>query len=424
MRTILTAIIALLLLQDIAAQIVQQDVSAIYIGGHIRRERPATITRLRNSGFTTAILFNVHVDADGTLMTDGETICKDGKYVFDATQPYYISDVQKLKTAPTSICRIEICIGGWGNDSYDHIRDLINAHGTGEETTLYKNFKALKDAIPEIDAVNNDDEQCYDSPTAVKFHTMMNTLGYTTTLAPYTNKTFWQRLANGLKDLGCVDRIMIQCYDGGAGNNPSQWQLLDAVPVYAGRMYYQDTWDVDYHIGKYQEWADNNGVTGGFVWVYNDESWDLNAWAAGINRVFKARSASDDLIAATVFSQTDYGGYSVKLPVGTYKPAEMACWGIATNDIASAKVNNGYKLTVYTNSICGGRGSTYQGDNADLGTYADRAQSLKVEPIEDAIADIESDQQPTAVHDLQGRKVNPETNNHGIYIINNKKIIK
>ena len=39
------------------------------------------------------------------------------------------------------------------------------------------NFKALKNAIPEIDAVNNDDEYCYDVATAVKFHQMMYGIG-------------------------------------------------------------------------------------------------------------------------------------------------------------------------------------------------------------------------------------------------------
>ena len=95
----------------------QKEVSGVYVGGHIRRERPGTITKLRNSGFTYVILFNVHVDPDGTLKTDGETICKDGVYVFQKTQPNYQQDIRNLKTAPTSISRIDICIGGWGNDA-------------------------------------------------------------------------------------------------------------------------------------------------------------------------------------------------------------------------------------------------------------------------------------------------------------------
>ena len=60
--------------------------SGIYICGHFRRERTTTVPALKASGYTFGILFNVHVKADGTLVTDeggtaGGTICKDGVYV-------------------------------------------------------------------------------------------------------------------------------------------------------------------------------------------------------------------------------------------------------------------------------------------------------------------------------------------------------
>lgn len=423
MRKILFLILALGLMQDITAQVEEHDVSSIYIGGHIRRARPTTIKNLRASGFTTAILFNVHVDTDGTLMTDGETICKNGEYVFANTQPHYVSDIKELLEAPTSIRRIEICIGGWGNNSYDHIRDLINAHGTGEGTMLYKNFKALKEAIPEIEAVNNDQEQCYDLETAKKFHRMMGDLGMTTTIAPYTQKTYWKNLATYLHNEGLLDRILIQCYDGGAGNNPANWHLVEGVPVHGGRMYYQDTWDVDYHIGKFQDWADNCDVTGGFVWVYNDESWNMNAWASGINRVYKARTVSDDLVVATVYSETDFGGYSVDLPEGKFVQQEMACWGIKNQDVASVKVKEGYKLIIHTNSSCQ-RGKEFMGDNASLGAYGNKAMSITVESIENGITNVDSEVANGEMYDLQGRKVEASTAKHGIYIINKKKIIK
>ena len=126
----------------------QREVSGIYAGGHIRRGRPDTITKLRNSGFTYLILFNVNVEADGTLTTDGETICKDGVYIFNQTQPHYQEDIANLKAEHSSIKRIEICIGGWGNSSYSNIRNLVNSQGTTSTSILYRNFKALKEAVP------------------------------------------------------------------------------------------------------------------------------------------------------------------------------------------------------------------------------------------------------------------------------------
>ena len=132
---------------SVAAAAPPHPTTGVYVGGHIRRERPNTITNLKNSGFTYAILFNVNVEPDGTLTTDGETICKDGTYVFANTQPHYVDDVKELKAWPTGISRIEICIGGWGNESYSRIRDLINKEGIGSNSILYRNFKALKEAI-------------------------------------------------------------------------------------------------------------------------------------------------------------------------------------------------------------------------------------------------------------------------------------
>ena len=72
-------LLALSLMLVFADSFAQKQVSGIYAGGHIRRGRPGTITKLRNSGFTYLILFNVNVEADGTLTTDGETICKGGQ---------------------------------------------------------------------------------------------------------------------------------------------------------------------------------------------------------------------------------------------------------------------------------------------------------------------------------------------------------
>lgn len=91
---ILKSLTLLLALVFSGAGDVTAQSTGVYVGGHIRRERPATIEKLRNSGFTYVILFNVNVESDGTLTTDGETVCKDGKYVFGNTQPDYVSDIK------------------------------------------------------------------------------------------------------------------------------------------------------------------------------------------------------------------------------------------------------------------------------------------------------------------------------------------
>lgn len=349
--------------------------TGVYVGGHIRRDRPGTIEKLRNSGFTYIILFNINVESDGTLTTDGETVCKDGKYVFGNTQPNYVSDIKKLKQAPTTISRIEICIGGWGNESFHRIKDLINSHGVGSGTILYKNFKALKNAIPEIDAVNNDDEHCYDVATAVKFHKMMYELGYKTTIAPYTNRSFWENLVSQLGDR--CDRVLIQCYDGGAGNNPSDWHLGNRA-VHAGRMNYQEG-GVDACVAQMESWKKNNGVSGGFIWLYNDETWNLNQWATRMLRVFGTKKCDDCI--ASLYADSDYRGYSASLGEGSYTQAELAMYGISAKDISSLKVTKGFKITLYENADFTGNSKSWTTDASFVGgDWNDKACSVRIEP--------------------------------------------
>lgn len=348
--------------------------TGVYVGGHIRRERPGTIEKLRNSGFTYVILFNINVEPDGTLTTDGETVCKDGKYVFGNTQPNYVSDIKKLKQAPTTISRIEICIGGWGNKSFSRIKELINSHGVGSGTILYKNFKALKNAIPEIDAVNNDDEHCYDVATAVKFHQMMYKLGYKTTIAPYTNRSFWENLVSQLGDR--CDRVLIQCYDGGAGNNPSDWHFGNRA-VHAGRMNYQEG-GVDACVAQMESWKKNNGVSGGFIWLYNDETWNLNQWATRMLRVFGTKKCDDNI--ASLYADSDYRGYSKSLGEGSYTQADLAMYGISAKDISSLKVTKGFKVTIYEDDNFNGKSKSYTAPVSFVGEeWNDKMSSLKVE---------------------------------------------
>ena len=345
-RTLLT-LLTLFLALDAFGQIG----SSIYVGGHIRRARPSTITKLRDSGFNNVILFNVNVEENGDLTTDvggeaGGTICSNGEYVFGTVQPYYVNDVKLLKTEPTGISRIEICIGGWGNQSYRRIKSLIASQGTGTNSILYKNFKALKEAIPEIDAVNNDEEDIYDVSSAVKFHTMMYDLGYKTSLAPYTNKNYWQSLATQLNNArpGACDLVLIQCYDGGAYNNPNDWHIGD-IPLHAGRTNYQSS--MEESIAQMQTWRDQDNVTGGFVWVYNDESWNLNSWAVAMNKVFHSHAPETEIVRLYKKKDYDNTGDSASIGEGSYTKAALAARGIPSYFALSAKIKPGYKLTLY-----------------------------------------------------------------------------
>lgn len=404
--------------------------SGVYVGGHIRRERPSTITKLKESGFTYVLLFNVHVNPDGTLLTDGETICENGEYVFNRTQPNYIRDINALKDKDSAIKRIEIVIGGWGNDSYNNIKAILNANsGSLAKTALYRNFRALKEALPIIDGVNNDDEQCYDVATAVRFHAMMYDLGYRTSIAPYTQKSFWQSLVTQLnaQKPGACDCVLIQCYDGGAANNPSNWHFGD-IPLLAGRTNYQT--DMNTSLAQMQTWHDNANVVGGFVWVYNDETWNLKDWATGMNQIFATPPTGDNGQplegVATLYTGVDYSDYGFTLPVGRYTADELTAYGFpiansaySSRTIRSIKLAPGYQLTVYRATDLTGTSNTFTESVEQIpSAWRTRFLSVEVSQIPDGIDNTPSDDQlstPSAIYDLSGRRA--DGHKPGTYIV-------
>jgi len=378
-----------LLLQFVVVSVFAE--SGIYVGGHFRRNRPTTVTSLKASGFTYVILFNVQVEANGDLTTDGETICKNGVYVFGNTSPNYVSDVMSLKTGITSIRRVECCVGGWGNTSYDNIKVLVNSTaangGTGTSSILYKNFKALKEAIPCIDAINNDIEQGYDVNSGKAFHVMLYDLGMKTTLAPYMNKPYWTSLATGINSLrkGAVDRIYIQCYDGGAGNNPSDWNI-NGITLHAGLTNYGST--AAAATAQMTTWKNNSTVSGGFFWVYNDESTNLKNYAAAVNKVFGGGEVinMDKMVPqVTAFPGANYQDTAVTFAIGKQIKAALLFHGLTDKTISSIKVSTGFKVDLYKSSDCTGEAISITESTPDLTSLSidNSISSMEVKPNSD-----------------------------------------
>ncbi|KAH6659120.1 hypothetical protein BKA67DRAFT_652373 [Truncatella angustata] len=187
-------------------------------------------TALETSGFDTLIIFGVGILDNGDIMYYSNTagssdvlVASDGAYVGGSA----LSDkVRSFKTASGSgVNRLEICMNS------AHVSELMASPGPGSDTRLYRNFVALKTAWT-LDAVSNDDESIYDVASTVKFAQMLGNIGYKYTIVPYTNTSFWKSLKTQLKDL--LDRAYLQCYDGGAGNNPGSWQStlgMKVVPI-------------------------------------------------------------------------------------------------------------------------------------------------------------------------------------------------
>jgi hypothetical protein len=239
------------------------------------------------SGFTTLITFAMHVNPDGTLLIGGNVACTNGFYTGPTN---WNSLITTLKTAPTTVNRYEVCIGGWTDTSYDNIKSAVTSQGTGSTSILYKNFQALKNAVPGIDAINDDDEQTYDVTSSTAFGNMLGVLGYKFTMAPYTAQSFWVNLRNGITN---CDFIYLQCYEGGAGNDPGQWNAAfgNGVVVIPGQE--SNTASA----ATFHGWFLETGVQGGFY--YPDIVFNSTYWSAVIIEGYGAIPVAPAGVAAT-----------------------------------------------------------------------------------------------------------------------------
>lgn len=226
---------------------------------------------LRASGFTTVILWSIHVDStSGNLVLNDQLVVSNGTYVGNSTWP---SQLAMLKTAPTSVNRIEVSVGAWGVNDFQSVQSLMSSQGTNTTSILYRNFLALKKATGAT-AVDFDDEMLYDVGTTVKFGQMLSSLGYKVTLCPYLNGPFWQTVYNQLGT--SVDAVYLQCYAGGSGNNPASWN-----PYFSGLRVSPGLWcsngsgctsgDPPATVASQMAaWKASANIPGGFMWLYDD----------------------------------------------------------------------------------------------------------------------------------------------------------
>jgi hypothetical protein len=244
--------------------------SAIFGGGPFYQDGQAVMDTLRSSGFTTVILWSIHVHANGDLYYNDHLIVSGGQYVGDAGWP---ARLRTLKQAPTSVNRIEVSVGAWGTADWEAIDNLMTRDGTGSGTILYRNFQALRTATG-ADAINNDDESHYEVDSTVTFARMANAMGYQHfSLAPYTAVSYWQGVTNNLGSL--VDRVYLQAYAGGSGNNPASWTQSLGRPVDPGLWSRHGAGcaegDSPAQVeSQMRSWHSSAGIPGGFMWLYDD----------------------------------------------------------------------------------------------------------------------------------------------------------
>ncbi|KAI0599729.1 hypothetical protein F4775DRAFT_549616 [Biscogniauxia sp. FL1348] len=211
--------------------VLAENIRAIYL---FKDVMVSDTESLMTSGFNSVIIFGVGILDNGDIMyysnTPGSSdvlVASGGAYVGGAD---LAAKVQSFKTTEgTGIERVEICM----NSQY--VSELMSSPGPGPDTPLYRNFAALKEAWG-LDAVNNDDESIYDVDSTATFAKMLGEIGYKYTIAPYTYASFWASLISEVNDGldeadPLLDRAYLQCYDGGAGNDPGNWQTTLGMKV-------------------------------------------------------------------------------------------------------------------------------------------------------------------------------------------------
>ena len=250
------------------------NVKGVYVDTAFYPASAATQSAAVASGFNTMFIFAVNVNADGTLTWAGNTLVQNGTYVGN---PNWGSSLAPIKAAGINF---EVVLGGWTNQSFTNIKNLIASQGTGTNSILYKNFLALKNACGPV-AIQYDDELTYDVSSAVSFGFMVSSLGMKVTLCPYTNSGYW---ASVLSQLGTniVSAVYLQCYDGGAGNDPGAWiSALGGYKVYPGLWGNTDT--PGSTAAKIRNWQNAYGLSGCFLWLNGGMPGDAAKWAQALH---------------------------------------------------------------------------------------------------------------------------------------------
>lgn len=243
--------------------------TGIFGGGPLYKHVASNIAEIENSGFTEVVVWSVEVNAAGDLNFNGEfPLTSGGAYVGNNTWPSFAADLATMKQGTPK--RITFSIGSSNVGDWQDIKALVQAQGTGSSSILYKDFQALKAALPSVDAIDFDDENSYDSASTAAFAVMLGKLGYHVEVDPYTNASYWTSVVSQINSQspGTVDGVHLQTYAGGAGNDPCSGWNFGSVPVYPG------VWDSDDTPPQAQSamsgWHSQCGISGGFLWLYDD----------------------------------------------------------------------------------------------------------------------------------------------------------
>jgi hypothetical protein len=99
---------------------------------------------------------------------------------------------------------------------------------------------------------------------------MLGQLGYHVAPDAFDDSSYWTNVVSQINSQlpGTVDGVHLQAYAGGSGNNPCVGWNFGSVPLWPG------LWDQDDTPTQVQNimsgWHSQCGITGGFMWLYDD----------------------------------------------------------------------------------------------------------------------------------------------------------
>ena len=380
----------------------QTGYTEIFGGGPFYKNAASNITEIENSGFTEAIVWSVEVSSTGDLNFNGEfPLTSNGVYIGDQTRADFAANMALLKQG--TVKRITFSIGSSNFGDWQDITNLVNSQGTGPTSILYKDFQALKAAIPALDAIDFDDENSFNTPTTISFGVMLGQLGYHVAPDAFDQSSYWTNVVSQINSQapGTVDGVHLQAYAGGSGNNPCVGWNFGTVPVWPG------LWDLNDTPSQVQStmtgWHSQCGITGGFMWLYDDFVGNGLAaqYASAINtavassgftlagpaNVFLNQSAA----ANALITITDLNGFTGKvtlslsaLPKGVrasiggtgnkrtvaLKASATASTGFTTVTVTGTSGSIPQKVT-FTLAVSAGVGATGTGTAVDLSSDFD-----------------------------------------------------
>ena len=306
---------------SVQAASAQSGFTGIFGGGPFYKNAANNITEIEHSGFTEAIVWSVEVNSVGDLNLNGEfPLTSAGVYIGNQTHSDFAGNMALLKQG--TVKRVTFAVGSSNYGDWENITALVNSQGTGPSSILYKDFQALKAAIPALDAIDFDDENSYNAPTSVAFAVMLGQLGYHVMPDPYTNNSYWTSLVSQINTQlpGTVDGVHLQAYSGGSGNSPCSGWNFGSVPVFPG------LWDLNYTPSQVQSimsgWRSQCGITGGFMWLYDDFVGNGLAaqYASAINNAVSSSGftlsgpsnvfLNQNSTAGAFITITDFGGFN------------------------------------------------------------------------------------------------------------------